>query len=1178
MINQIEGFKYSSNIKLDLSKKNKVIQYIPTINTSIAFEEVLNNILSTDNNRQASRLLYGAYGTGKSSFLTILASILGNSNTKATNKIIIKNFEMVNKDLSIIMKDYIESNKRYLIVPIDGYLEDFQDCVYHSLVKVLDDNQIDYIIHEPYLEAVEIIQNWEKEDNVEINKILNKILIGNNLTLKDFINALRNFDKYAFEIFNTIFNNITCGVDFRHKFVSLDDNLNTINSAIEKQGYEGIIFIFDEFGKYLEDNAMSVRAKTIQDIAEYCDNSNYNNHIILVSHKEISQYNLSEGIEEWKKIESRFEPISFHQDDEEIFYLIKNVLHKDSKSWETFKERFEDSFKCIIKQTYEDDYYTRFSENNLIANIIYGLYPLHPLAARMLVMLSKRIAQNERTIFTFLASNEEKSLGEFIRVSSQEEFKFVGADNIYDYFQNNLSKNRLSYEFNIWTQLKSAINKLDKKDNKFDIKIKIIKTVAIINIINNFDSIRPDLKTIINSIDEEKDKLCESIEEMSNSKILIYTRQYKYYNFFDTSTLDVEKMIDETISRSDNIDQSVQYLNDKYTILPILPDIYNNLYKMTRYYYPIFIEDKDIGILRDLLEREYYDGLIVYLVTNKDLTEVIDKMNGNRIIYVYKKDTQSILKEIKKIIAIDYLLTQKEDLNKKDPRAIIELEEYKKEIDNYIRINIFDWNNPSNKENTFVQNSTILQEIKSINSLSNHMSTEMEKVFGKALIVNNELINKNKLSSVMRRARREIISKLLLEEVTENSLGYKELSINYTFIRSVMILNNITISETNFSPLLKSDDLRMENANYIMDEIKKFVEKSEIRNIDFSEIINTLRFEPYGIRDGYLMLLIAVALIRHKGSIYISYKDKDQIIDGDLFERIQKDPNKYTLRIDKLVQDKENYITKLELEYKDFINNDIRKSNRLKALHDGMQSHYKSVSRFSRSSEKAISNEMSVYREIIENDTEDYRDFFFVKMNRLGTDYEERIINIKQSKLELENSVKKLKLELKEILKVIFKLEKETLIQRKLIELINTDWYNNIKGGLSYETNKFIDLILESNKDLPDEDLIESLAVSLTGFELKYWNDKQITDFTEDIKTINNELTDKKRLTKSKALRISIEDDSGKIKIIGVDTDALPQNSSILKNILLANIDNFGQAISYEDLRQVISEILIKYI
>ena len=111
---------------------------------------------------------------------------------------------------------------------------------------------------------------------------------------------------------------MTYGVKFNCEVANLKDSIEQANDAI-KEDYRGIVFIFDEFGRYIEDNSKKIRIKLVQDIAEFCDHGNYNNHIILVSHKELSLYtsNFSKSLaNEWKKVEGRYRstPIIDKQD------------------------------------------------------------------------------------------------------------------------------------------------------------------------------------------------------------------------------------------------------------------------------------------------------------------------------------------------------------------------------------------------------------------------------------------------------------------------------------------------------------------------------------------------------------------------------------------------------------------------------------------------------------------------------------------------------------------------------------------------------------------------------------------------------------------------------------------------------------------------------------------------
>ena len=70
--------------------------------------------------------------------------------------------------------------------------------------------------------------------------------------------------------------------------LAIVDVIDQVNEVTQNR-YAGIVFIFDEFGRYMEDNLKSIKVSQIQQLSEYCDHGDGNNHIILVSHKEISR-------------------------------------------------------------------------------------------------------------------------------------------------------------------------------------------------------------------------------------------------------------------------------------------------------------------------------------------------------------------------------------------------------------------------------------------------------------------------------------------------------------------------------------------------------------------------------------------------------------------------------------------------------------------------------------------------------------------------------------------------------------------------------------------------------------------------------------------------------------------------------------------------------------------------
>lgn len=1181
MINQMESFKYSSNLKYDLFKNHKIIEYIPTKNSLNILKEMFINIVKNTRNKQASRLIYGAYGTGKSSFLTILASILGKTVSEEAYLQFSNKTKAIDKYLADEINNYLKNSKPYLIIPVDGYFEDFYQCIYYSITRALDQENIHYNLKEPYNEAIVIIKKWSRKENKDLNKLLSIFLKKYNTDISNLIEQLSFFNPDALKIFKNIFSQITHGMEFRPKLISFYENLNIINETVLKFKYRGIVFIFDEFGKYLEDNITNINVKSIQDLAEYCDHGQFDNNLILVSHKEILQYVDKDELEEWAKVQSRFKPISFEQNDEEIVHLIKNALTKKEPLWTDFKNKYKKDFKNIIEQTLDLNIFSNLSEREFKENITHGVFPLHPVVAKILIMLSKKIAQNERTIFTFIAGNEDKSLGDFLNKTNTDKFSFVDAAIIYDYFIENVLNNRMSYEFEQYLKIQTSINKLGKEDKKHAEKINILKAIGVISLINNYDSIRPDKQTLTAILNEKEETIKYCIEQLLQEKIIIYSRQYKYYSFFDASNVDIENLIITTMEESNNMQQAIDLLNDVYLQIPVLPVEYNYEYKMTRYYYPIYILDDNLINIENLMQENYYDGLLVYVITDKDKKDLICNTNVDRSIYVYREKSKNILEEVKKLIAIEYLLTQKKDLNKKDPKAVFELEEYKKELDSYIKNYISGWNDPAYEGNIFISNGAEIErkKIKSVKDLSSYMSEQLFNSFDRTLIVNNELINKNKLSNVMTKVRKEIIDVLLLTDELEPSLGYKDLSVNHTFTRSLLELNGILNENIIETPELCNNNDRLNKAHYVMAEIDHFIKKCETKEISFNDIIDKLKSKPYGLRDGYIPVLFAVALRKYRKNAYIRLRGADQQLNGELFESIIKNPFNYTLAIDHWLENKENYITKLEKQFRQYINLDIRKMGRLKALHEAILSHYKGIPKFSRTTTKFACDLVIKYREIVEGETRDYRDFFFNQITSLGKDYDDTLLAIENSKKGLEIAKSKLIKSLIEETKTIFNLKDGTILNQ-FTNLINNRWKAKTEESLGFLTTKFIDVLTKTDKNTDDTDLIEYLGLLLTGFETDYWSDNQVQEYSNSIKEIYDELENPVDEFKDmdKSIKITLEDGKGKIKKISFDKEDLSENGQILKNILLSNMDNFGQALDHESKRQVVYEVLIKYI
>src|SRR5262249_46542194 len=118
-----------------------------------------------------------------------------------------------------------------------------------------------------------------------------------------------------------------------------------------------------------------------------------------------------------------------------------------------------------------------------------GLYPLHPTALPVLVRLFSRFGQNERSLYSFLLSDEPHALQAFARQPATPG-RFYRIHHLYDYaraaFGHRLAV--LSYRSH-WNQIESVVESFPRDDQQ---AVDVLKTVAVLNLIDSPNHLATD--------------------------------------------------------------------------------------------------------------------------------------------------------------------------------------------------------------------------------------------------------------------------------------------------------------------------------------------------------------------------------------------------------------------------------------------------------------------------------------------------------------------------------------------------------------------------------------------------------------------------------------------------------------------------------------------------------------
>ena len=197
-----------------------------------------------------------------------------------------------------------------------------------------------------------------------------------------------------------------------------------------------------------------------------------------------------------------------------------------------------------------------------------------------------------------------------------------------------------------------------------------------------------------------------------------------------------------------------------------------------------------------------------------------------------------------------------------------------------------------------------------------------------------------------------------------------------------------------------------------------------------------------------------------------------------------------------------------------------------------MNSHYASISKSARTTEKYVSAEAMKYRDILNVTHTDYNKFFFETLTEIDGDIQ------------------------------------------GLLELYKAEWEEKSSKAFDYSTNSFLEY-LSGIGDVTDDQLVEALSKILTGFEIEFWSDSKVDDFTDILRTILTKLDDYEPSDElgEGDIKMTIEYGHQAPVISRFSEEELSTNGKMMLNKMKATIKSFGESLSYEEKLNVMSLI-----
>ncbi len=1124
-------FQNSINLQFDINSEIKINEYIPTKEACTILRIYISSLLDDGNKNDRATVLYGPYGKGKSFLVLVLLYLISTNPESETYKRLVNKINDVDSELAEFITVLNKEETRLLPVIVNSDYGDISQAILVGLNEALEREHVSGSSYKSnYNIALEVVENWMQFSAP--NQIIEKCVFQGKLDLESIHKGLKRKDPLVYDAFCNLYSCINGGMSFNP--LNKNNILTTLQNVrgILPEEYSGVFIVFDEFSKFIESRAvgLSQQLKVLQDVFELTVRSDSKNqlHLCCINHKKLSSY--SKSIEEnnlssFRTVEGRVREISFTRTIGENYWLISQAIEKKDgyeEFWAKYKIEHSDTFTWYIDRNFVDEE----AEESLFK----GCFPLNPIAAYTLIQLSEMVAQNERTLFTFIADNNDNSINSFIHSSNHGLYK---VDRIYDYFSPLFEKEEGNIK-SVWMNAEAVLKEVDDEQEK-----RIIKSVALSQIVSDsrmfpsreeFISASLDREMISNALNKLKDKSLISKD--------IITEQYYLAQY---SEKEIKKTINEyrLAKKLQNISEELE----KVTAIHYVPARkYNAKQKMVRFYDVCYVDYEIFINLTSLSKRKdvFCDGTIYLIysfggIDEKKIKTVFKKLKKDACVVVgYSKDNlpKDFLENLSDYCALRDLVNEK---NFADSVLLNEMElmrDKKKETVRYVL-------------NSMFSSSIWLSEYPD-NGLTEIMFNQLKAEYSSSPLINNELLNKEQITKTYQKPRDAIVDRVLRKSGVDD---LSQTSAEMSVYRSVF----------------QTDGNRLDE---IVEEVVKLLEDKDGEKVQFITLINLLSSAPYGVRKGVMPLLIAKAISELPDYFIIYYGIKEVDLNSANIAKAVDKPSEYRYRVEKGSKDKEEFLKGLGLEFNVNLTNHFWDD--LKRVVDAATKFVSMLPPIVRSGtvDSALNiNEGSraMINAFLKYDINPYDTVFVTLNNCFGAKcYSDTLKEIHKTNYILQTSLSCFSEGLAKRIKRIFDATEDSSLKSTFDSwiLMNDIRERSVKCLNTTEKNLY-EVLVSTKISFSDFDVVNILSKSVTSVVVADWQKDRSLELIETLKSVKNKIENAEKTDESE----NTENNSIELTKLG----------EMARRSVLDSINEYGESITDEEKVSILKSIIKEF-
>lgn len=678
--------------------------------------------------------------------------------------------------------------------------------------------------------------------------------------------------------------------------------LERVQEGVAEEALDGTFIVVDELGKFLEFAAENSHADVyvLQLLAERSARSvDRPLGVLTVLHQAFDRYaaTVSQSVRvEWQKIQGRFADVAFVDKPAEILQLVAAAIDLDPAAL----PELAPSHTRLIR-----DAVTAAGFNESELGLLRRMLPLHPVAARVLPGLFRSaLAQNERSLFSFLSSAQPYGFTSFLRERMPAAGVLYRLDDLYDYVLSTLGPALLaSTDSKRWSEVISAVDRISSDAPSF--ARRIVKTIGMLSILGSIPATKECLSLALFDSSVPTAELTAQLDWLVSQSIVVFRRHKNAYGLWEGSDIDLDREFARVRAHAATPDL-LDAIRDRIKQHPIAARGHFFRSGTLRYFDVEVATLADVDQLAAKVESTptSSDGRIVYLLPSGDvslesLVKIGRKFTGEnpRIVLAVPKNAAVLLDAAAEH---DGYFRLRETLPELAGDSVARRElsarlAFSRERLDAAIAAAFGGAERSAATAAIWVSQGVAYDNLSAAALAKQLSAVCDRVFHAAPRIHNELLNRRHLSSAAAAARRTLVERMLTEASSE-LLGIEGFPPERNMYASVLLSSGLhTTRESGlaFGPPSPEDP---QNFQPFWSKLDSLFGESEEQSLPLETIRSALASPPFGIKEGVIWVLL-FAVIAASPAEFAVFEENTFYpeLSSALIERMLRRPGSFSI-------------------------------------------------------------------------------------------------------------------------------------------------------------------------------------------------------------------------------------------------------------------------------------------